>query len=136
MASVYSNYHDLIDANSIKYGVPKVLITAVICKESSGLPNRTGGVGEKGLMQILPAALSDSNRYSGNKFTFDEMYDIAKNIEVGTAYLAWLASQFNGNFDLALRAYNAGIGNVKKNPNIDPAYLAQVKAFEELYSIT
>ena len=42
------------------------------------------------------------------------IYDINVNIEIGCNYLASLITRYNGNYYLAICAYNAGIGNVNK----------------------
>lgn len=42
------------------------------------------------------------------------LYDPDKNIMLGTKYFSNLIKQYEGNYMLAITAYNAGIGNVKR----------------------
>ena len=50
---------------------------------------------------------------SPNKnYEYKDLYNPEINIELGTAYLAELINKYNGNYYLAVTAYNAGIGVV------------------------
>lgn len=127
---VDSNYLNSILIAANRFGVPDIRIRAMIAVESAGYPKVPGSKGERGLMQILPGALSDVNRTYRFGFTFDDMFDAEKNILTGTAYLAILIKQSKGDIDLATRAYNVGYRNAIKGPGWGKAYLDKVKAFE------
>lgn len=43
-----------------------------------------------------------------------DLFDEKTNIELGTRYFAKLIKYYEGNYNLAITAYNAGIGNVAK----------------------
>jgi len=112
----------------VMYGIPFDVILAIIAQESNGNPNAKGTSGERGLMQLMPAALSDVNARFGTGFSFEDMYVPEKNIQAGVAYLAICRNFFYGSMQKAIQAYNAGMGNVQKNPNASIAYYNSVEA--------
>lgn len=95
-----------------KAGLDPALVLAVIEAESGHDPAAISSKGAVGLMQILPetAALMG----------FAEFADPATNLEVGCLYLASLIERFGGDVELALAAYNAGPGAVRRWGTIPP----------------
>lgn len=116
-AVVFGNntkYDEIINKYSMLYGVDPLLVKCVIRQESGFNPNARSKVGAMGLMQLMP----DTARGLGCKNAADPK----ENIAAGTKYLAALIRKFNGNTSLALAAYNAGAGNVRKYGNQIPPF--------------
>lgn len=92
------------------FGLDHRLLTAVIWTESKYCPNAVSKAGAIGLGQIMP----ETGREMGIN-----IYDPIHNI-YGTA--RYLRQQWNsfGDWNLALAAYNAGPGNVRKYGGIPP----------------
>ena len=105
-------FEDLINSASKKFNVDKKLIKSVILTESAGRVNAKSKADAKGLMQLIDSTASDMG--------VNNPWNPKENIFGGTKYLSKLLDDFNGDTDLALAAYNAGPGNVKKYNGIPP----------------
>jgi soluble lytic murein transglycosylase-like protein len=98
--------NNAIDYVSKKYNVDSEFIKAVIGRESSFNPDAVSGCGAEGLMQLMPAAQKELG--------VSNPFDILDNINGGTKYLKTLLDAFSGNKELALAAYNGGLGRMRK----------------------
>jgi soluble lytic murein transglycosylase len=131
---IVSLYGLIVRGASNAYGVSPSLIFAVIEQESGGNPLAVGLTGDFGLMQVTAPALADYNgAHKSQTFSILEMFSITKNIAVGSWYLSYLKKYFNGDETKAVRAYNAGMGNVSKNKDAGSKYAQSVFARQEKY---
>jgi len=85
------------------------LIIAIMREESHFRNDAVSVVGALGLMQLMPATARKVGNISHNR----ELFEVQKNIRIGTTYLSSLLSRF-GEMPYAIAAYNAGGRNVKK----------------------
>ena len=106
------NYSEIIKQAAVKYNLPEDLLSSVIQHESNFNKDSVSHAGAEGLMQLMPGTA----KFLGVANSFDPV----QNIEGGAKYLRQMFNQFNGSAELALAAYNAGPGNVKKYGGIPP----------------
>ena len=115
-------YAETIRQESAAFGLDPYLVAAVIHCESSGRADAHSPKGACGLMQIMPATGAwIAEKLAIPSFTEEMLYEPEQNIRFGCWYLSYLMQKYDGETDLALAAYNAGPGNVKKWLE-DPAY--------------
>jgi soluble lytic murein transglycosylase-like protein len=89
-----------------KYDLSPRLIKGVIRAESNFQVDAVSRAGAQGLMQLMPA--------TAKELGVTKPFDIDQNIDGGARYLRKMLDSFGGNVKLALAAYNAGPGTVRK----------------------
>ncbi|UCF95522.1 MAG: lytic transglycosylase domain-containing protein [Desulfobacterales bacterium] len=95
-----------IERAAAQYQLPPALLTAVVRAESDFKVTAVSPAGAQGLMQLMPA--------TARELGVNDPFDIEQNINGGARYLRQMLDRFDGDLRLALAAYNAGPGTVKK----------------------
>ena len=104
-------YGEIIAAMSEAHGINPMLVRALIQVESNYRPKARSHKGAMGLMQLMPS--------TAREYNVRNPYDPKANIAAGVKHLKSLLDRL-GAVDLALAAYNAGEGAVKKFKGVPP----------------
>jgi len=108
-------YRKLIKHYAAQYGIDWLLVASIVYYESRFKKEARSSKGACGLMQIMPATGEELARRMGwDGFSPDELFNPRENLELGCYYFSGLLTEFGGNAQLALAAYNAGKGNILK----------------------
>lgn len=125
-------YKDIVEQAATIYNVDPNLVYAIIKKESKFNLDATSRSGAKGLMQIMDTTANDTvKKIDSIPNTGYDIYDSYTNIFIGTKYISYLINHFDGNYYLAIAAYNAGMGNLKSW--LDKNYVAYT-TFDSVYN--
>lgn len=105
------SYQDEIYEYSEKYNVDPLLTASIIKVESDFDNNAQSHQGAHGLMQLLEDTAKHSADVVGIDYYPEKLNDVDYNLDLGIGYFDYLYRYYN-NRDLALAAYNGGVGNV------------------------
>lgn len=103
----------MIERHAAARGLDPAMVHAVIKAESAYRPEAISPKGAVGLMQVMPA--------TGRRFGVSDLVQSEGNLKAGTTYLRHLLDRFD-DMSLALAAYNAGEGAVRRFGNAIPPY--------------
>lgn len=107
-------YQEYVEKSAEEYALDKYLVYAVIKTESNFDPEAKSHAGAKGIMQLMDTTAAECNIKESFGYTIPEdLFEPEKNIRIGCSYLRELLNTY-GDIELAITAYNAGTGNVKK----------------------
>jgi len=103
---------DAVDRIATQQQISPRLIHSVIKVESNYNPYAVSSKGAEGLMQLIPS--------TARRFGVANTFNPVENIQGGAKYLKYLLNLYDGNYPLALAAYNAGEGAVAKYGGVPP----------------
>ena len=103
-------FADLISTVAAAHNVDKRLVHAVIEQESNYQARARSKKGARGLMQLMPG--------TARQYGVRNSYDPKANLEAGVRHLKDLLSRME--LPLALGAYNAGEGTIKRYGGLPP----------------
>jgi soluble lytic murein transglycosylase-like protein len=126
-------YEAMVDQAAERNGLDPAVLHGLIQQESGFDSSATSSAGASGLTQLMPGTASSLGVANPT--------NPAESIEGGARYLGQLMSQFGGNTEDALAAYNAGPGAVQEYGGVPPysetqSYVSKVLGYAEAYRQT
>jgi len=123
-APLPTGINEAVERIASEHSLPPQLIHSVIKVESNYNPYAVSVKGAQGLMQLIPD--------TAHRFGVRDTFNPVENIQGGAKYLRYLLDLYDGNYPLALAAYNAGEAAVAKYGGIPPYaetqnYVTQVR---------
>jgi len=107
----------LVDAVARRNEIDPLLLHALIHVESRHRTDAVSPAGARGPMQLMPQTAA---RFGVHVPA--HLHEAPFNLAAGAAYLKMLQGEFGGDLDLALAAYNAGEGAVRRHGGRIPPY--------------
>ncbi len=122
-----NRYKDLIEEISKENGVDPYLISCIIKVESDFMPDAVSAAGAMGLMQLM--------QETARIYDVKDPLDPRENLKAGIKHIKVLLDYFKNDIPLALAAYHAGIGAVRKRMKLPPikSTINYVKKIMTLY---
>jgi soluble lytic murein transglycosylase-like protein len=106
-----ANWKIIVTSVADQHGLDPILFEALIWQESRWNPSARSPKGAIGLTQLMPGT---AQQLGVNPF------DPVANMQGGARYLKSMLTQFDGNLDLALAAYNAGPMRISQYGGVPP----------------
>ena len=103
--AVPEGYGGIIQQAATENGIPPEILAGLIDTESAFNPSAVSPVGAQGLGQFMPPTAAE--------FGVD-VNDPVSSIDGAARYLRYLIDYFNGDMNLAIYAYNGGMGNIER----------------------
>jgi len=102
-----------LQRNAAANSLDPYLVASLIRQESEFNPGAVSPANAYGLMQLLaPVGKSEAKAMHMKKFSTASLLVPGTNIQLGTHYFKAMVSQYNGQVEYALAAYNAGSNRV------------------------
>ncbi|MBZ5640638.1 MAG: lytic transglycosylase domain-containing protein [Acidobacteriia bacterium] len=108
-----TSFDPFIERVARENGLDPSLIKAVALVESGFEPKAISPKGARGIMQLMPA--------TAKRYGVTDLHDPYQSLRAGARHLRDLLDEFGGDVTLALAAYNAGAGAVRRYGGV-PAY--------------
>jgi soluble lytic murein transglycosylase-like protein len=108
-----TSYDAFIDRVARENGLDPSLVKAVALVESGFEPRAVSPKGARGIMQLMPA--------TAKRYGVTDAHDPYQSLRAGAMHLRDLLDEFGDDVTLALAAYNAGAGAVRRSGGV-PAY--------------
>jgi len=108
-----TEFDPFIESVAEEFGLSVELIKSVALVESGFDPGALSPKGAQGLMQLMPGTAA--------QYGVRDAFDPRENLRAGARHLRSLLDEFDGDLTLALAAYNAGSGAVRRHGGV-PAY--------------
>jgi len=128
LPSIESKFSPLIEKIAKTEGINPKIIKCIIKVESNFNPNAVSVAGAMGLMQLMEG--------TANIYHVTDPFSPSQNITAGTKHFKILFNYFKGDIPLALAAYHAGLGIVRKHKSIPPikSTIRYVRLIMRLYT--
>lgn len=123
-----TKYDEYFKKAAQKYNVSESLLKAIAKAESNFNAKCVSSAGAMGVMQLMPA--------TAKSLGVSNPYDPEQNIMGGAKCISQKLKEFNGDERLALAAYNAGSGAVKRYggvPSYCKTYVNRVQSYKKAY---
>ncbi|GAB5414148.1 MAG: transglycosylase SLT domain-containing protein [Congregibacter sp.] len=105
-------YREVFENHATQQALPAAQLMAIARRESAFAPTARSPVGARGLMQLMPATGRAVAKSQGVSLNLRELYEVERNVDLGSTYYKQLLDRFGGNRAVALAAYNAGPNRV------------------------
>lgn len=105
-------YQDIFKKAAETYGIDQKFLELIAKRESNFSRFEVSKSGAMGIMQLMPG--------TAEGLGVENPYDPEENIMGGAKLLARLRDAYNGDMDLMISGYNAGMGAVKKYGGVPP----------------
>lgn len=105
-----TKYDAYIDKVARENGLDPTLIKAVALVESGFNPKAVSNKGARGIMQFMPSTAA--------QYGVTDLHDPYQSLKAGAEHLRDLLDEFDGDLSLALAAYNAGSGAVRRSGGV------------------